>query len=67
MPWRMPYDIKFKMKGGNIVKIINVGRIAADSAVVELCLLCDCEGCIRVADSDHCSCCDSGDWFDRKD
>ena len=46
--------------------IINVGRIAEDSAV-EMCLLCDCEVCIRVADSDHCACCDYKDWFDRKD
>ena len=56
----------YSRQGGCIMTIINVGRIAEDSAV-EMCLLCDCEGCIRVADSDHCACCDYKDWFDRKD
>lgn len=49
------------------MKIINVGGVAVDSVVAEFCLTCDCEGCVRVVDNDHCSCCDWDDWFDRDD
>jgi hypothetical protein len=54
-------------KGGKAMKVMNVGSVTKDSNVFAICPLCDCEGCIREVDNDHCSCCDWQDWFDVND
>lgn len=46
---------------------INIGKLQVGSEYADACILCDCEGCIRAIDNDHCSCCDMSDWFDVKD
>ena len=67
MPWQCLMTLNIKEGGGNVMKIINIGSVAANSVVAAICPLCDCEGCIRAVDNDHCSCCDWQDWFDTKD